>query len=527
MLEGTQIDWAKEERELWKPISEMIRKGAIALWPLPVLQLFLANTERVRRRQDVRARLSQLGWTESQEEEARELQKTMREADFPSRGGFTVVCLSFAWLAKDHPDPDGFHLEKLCEGLSRHWWARGERAKRVAVFWDYLSLYQKPRSSEEDVLFKEALSCLDLLYSSPHTRVFRSTGVPKEPPPCAVTAREHTQESFERNPITFEKRGWPTFETFVTGFKPSHLIHHPLTTDSEEIEGQSNATPPPFKIRGDYQKRHDAEFQNTDAAGLWAPVIIPASPPHFSNVLNTKTFTNGSDAATVKDLYRNFVFRTARTVKEIAFEGKILFDDEAAHTLTGLFAFVRGESIPFALRSVRLSRTCACDEALAGLVKELGCLDTLVELDLAWTPAGPQTTRALREAFEKRGMPVLSRLSLEGAKNVAMLLDNKGGCNADLITMCILSQQRERKALVLSLRDTGLFPDHAGLSENLKFITKVLKKRMADVILTARLESRQGFRGDILVVDVCPEAHEGPDDPESIIKRIREMPLME
>uniref|UniRef100_A0A0G4HDZ1 Uncharacterized protein n=1 Tax=Chromera velia CCMP2878 TaxID=1169474 RepID=A0A0G4HDZ1_9ALVE len=102
--------------------------------------------------------------------------------DFPLLGGFTVVCLSFGWLSKEHPDPERFHLRLLVEEMNQQWWAQGEMAERVFIFWDFMSLFQWPRSEEQDALFRKALSQLDLLYSSSHTRIFRSTGVPPNSP---------------------------------------------------------------------------------------------------------------------------------------------------------------------------------------------------------------------------------------------------------------------------------------------------------------------------------------------------------
>ena len=84
--------------------------------------------------------------------------------------------LTYGWQTVDHPDVTGVVLTNvrrfLCIDLGQH---------VVALFWDFASLPQKPRSATEEPQFKEALPVMGDMYASPlGTMVLRHTEVP----PC-------------------------------------------------------------------------------------------------------------------------------------------------------------------------------------------------------------------------------------------------------------------------------------------------------------------------------------------------------
>uniref|UniRef100_A0A0G4F844 Uncharacterized protein n=1 Tax=Chromera velia CCMP2878 TaxID=1169474 RepID=A0A0G4F844_9ALVE len=448
-------DWELPQMQSWAPIKDMIRSGAVRLWPLTALQQLLKSGRKIPRRQDAEAVLKECGWLEESEMgmQAANLQRGLEETEFPSRSGLTVVCLSYGWLSKDHPDPDCFHLQQLCEGLSRQWWARGERAGQVAVFWDFLSLFQKPRDDTQDELFRDALSKLDLFYSSPHTRVCRSTGVPLD----------------SLNPLPFVKRGWPTFETYVTAFKPPHLILQ-LQTGEQEVPPAEPHMHDPMSSDDDLGGSFggsgcDSETDLDDARaepGLLLQnkqqVLTPASPSDFNKILDTKTFTNGSDSAVVKDLYKGFVKRTAARVTSVAFPNRKLFRNRDAETLRGLLKFMREreEGISSEVRSVDLSKTAVGDKAVARLITELGFLKNLRSLKLSGCAVGEYTVWALRKTFEKGGMGALTYVDFGGCRSVGV------ECLADMILLCEQSQQRAKPRLTIILTGTQLMEMDSG-----------------------------------------------------------------
>ena len=87
--------------------------------------------------------------------------------------GRLVGGLTYGWTTPDHPDVSGMVLAAVRRFL------RSELGRHVvAVFWDFASLPQKPRSPAEDALFKQALGVMGDVYASPlGTTVLRHTNV--------------------------------------------------------------------------------------------------------------------------------------------------------------------------------------------------------------------------------------------------------------------------------------------------------------------------------------------------------------
>ena len=60
--------------------------------------------------------------------------------------------VTYRWFSVGHPDPDGFYLARLVDVLTN------EKADDDdGVFFDWSSLYQKPRSELQEKLFEEGL----------------------------------------------------------------------------------------------------------------------------------------------------------------------------------------------------------------------------------------------------------------------------------------------------------------------------------------------------------------------------------
>uniref|UniRef100_A0A0G4F8L8 Uncharacterized protein n=1 Tax=Chromera velia CCMP2878 TaxID=1169474 RepID=A0A0G4F8L8_9ALVE len=412
----SRFDWAASEGESWGPLASLLSKQAVALWPLWVLELLLEKEKPVPRRQDMEETLVQLGASEEKVAKAVEVSSQVGAGPFPSRSGYSIVCLSYAWLSKDHPDPDLFHLKRLVKDIRGRWWARGDRADKVVVFWDLMSLFQKPRDETQNELFKEALNDLEILYSSPHTRVCKSTGVPADS-------------------IAYALRGWPCFETFITGFKSPRLVLHLSTLEGEDFERES---------------------ERETVAQSKQSVQMPACPEEFNSVLDTKKFTNGADAEIVKDLYRGFVFRPARSLKHVQLSGRVLLGDAELQSLVDLLRFLRTNTfLPASVESVDLSRTGVTDVGVAALVEELGRMSRLTRLSLRGTAVGPLTVRALREALEMGGMQNLSFIDFGNVRGVSH------ECVGDLKEACILSQARKKKWLVIWAGGSGLLGQDA------------------------------------------------------------------
>uniref|UniRef100_A0A0G4I024 Uncharacterized protein n=1 Tax=Chromera velia CCMP2878 TaxID=1169474 RepID=A0A0G4I024_9ALVE len=403
-------DWEKDCLSSWQDVKSLIMSGAVLLWPLTVFRFLSEKNHPIPRRQDMPRVLESLGMDKDEIYENENAAKRCgEEGQFPFMGDFTVVCLSYGWLDSSHPDPDRFHLQQLVNETGRFWWAEGEHSARVFVFWDFASLSQKPRTPEEDKLFSSALQRLDVLYSSVHTRVFRSTGVP--------------EGSLNSRP--YDKRGWPTLETFVTAFKPHYLVHQmPVTLDPSNRE------------RG----RLSTLMQQT--------VITPVAPKEFDRIVEAKTFTNGADVEPVKNLYRSFVLRTAGTIRHISYSLRSCFKESDCRNLIGLFKFLISEK-QISVESVELMGTPLSDRRLMQLVEALGPVESLKNLNLCRTQASRGTMQSLRKAIKAGGFASLRTLNLTSCDE---LDDN---CLGDLISFLEFTQQREVKPLTLSIPDAG------------------------------------------------------------------------
>jgi len=108
-----------------------------------------------------------------------------------------VLAISYSWLSSEHPDPDGYHLRTFAP-LLRHF-ARRRKVdiESLAIFIDWCSLPQKPRSDEEAAKYKRALHSVDLWYAHWLTEVWLLTKVPDGVAP-------------------FDARGWTSFERAVS-----------------------------------------------------------------------------------------------------------------------------------------------------------------------------------------------------------------------------------------------------------------------------------------------------------------------
>ena len=90
----------------------------------------------------------------------------------------SVGALTYGWCSPNDPDPSGAYLSAVSGFL------QSESGKDiVAVFWDYLSLHQWPRTDEENERFGDALKVMGDVYASAlGTTVMRHRTIPPRPP---------------------------------------------------------------------------------------------------------------------------------------------------------------------------------------------------------------------------------------------------------------------------------------------------------------------------------------------------------
>jgi hypothetical protein len=110
------------------------------------------------------------------------------------KGKVNIVAVSHCWLSSQHPDPQGVNLEVLCRAIDLM--LRGTPLHDLAIFIDYCSLYQLPRTVEQDAAFTRANAHSHLWFLHQATRVWMLTRIPA---------------SAERGEA-YGQRGWPVLE---------------------------------------------------------------------------------------------------------------------------------------------------------------------------------------------------------------------------------------------------------------------------------------------------------------------------
>ena len=232
------------------------------------------------------------------------------------------VIVSYAWLSKEHPDPDGRQLQEVLAPALE--WYMSERARLAvedayaeedlggaapapagpdfAVFVDFAGLWQKERSDEQDASFGRGLASMDLLYAHQETAVLRMT---------------RTLEGYDALP--YGSRGWPFFETTVSQLiKPAHLSLD-LGTDAAKaalanFEGRPKAAEA-LARQGSYIH---AFREGTFAAfkGVRAP---PLAPAEFERRAAAMTVTNGKDKGVLIELQAKVATAVLGGVQELSY----------------------------------------------------------------------------------------------------------------------------------------------------------------------------------------------------------------
>lgn len=221
-----------------------------------------------------------------------------------------IVVVSHPWLAPDHADPQGIHLDALVrivvQKLSyvdarsawRWWWqyyflqSEGD----VLIFFDMSSLHQPPRSIEQDDAFRKALAVMNFLYYSFDVLVIRD--LPGDVPEFGLYGIH----------VSFLDRGWCWAEASIA------FLGSQLQRFSEEIIEELATDQRKQKHRGTALLSHHTNHLSKVSTKNWQPVSwsdsllgVPNYPPElmqrgkecellaFRNeqIVQGKIFTNG------------------------------------------------------------------------------------------------------------------------------------------------------------------------------------------------------------------------------------------
>lgn len=250
-----------------------------------------------------------------------------------------IVIASYCWMSPSHPDGGGRQLREVLAPAVE--WYMSERAGRIANNWsqgsskdpasnprltadaidfalfiDYCSLPQKPRSEAEDVTFRHALTHMDILYAHSFTVVWKLT---------------RRLEGYESVP-SYDERGWPYFESCAcslvkkAGNSYNLGLHDftqpiPQASDKKRLGGYCGER---YKERAERgltylgllksplelaeQATHEScvstGFEITLSPNSRQPPVLPGD---FADVAPKRTFTNDADVAVVCEMYAGLV----------------------------------------------------------------------------------------------------------------------------------------------------------------------------------------------------------------------------
>jgi len=143
--------------------------------------------------------------------------------------GLLFVALSYRWLTSAHPDPDGYTLKIVADAcklyldenpdispLSAAFIAHGiPLVADCAVFWDFGSLFQNPRSAAEQVLFVPGLKSSNVWYGHEMSVCWMQTSLP-----AGFAFPAHLAQ-------TYDESGWLRRSCHLRGRQDGHASSGP------------------------------------------------------------------------------------------------------------------------------------------------------------------------------------------------------------------------------------------------------------------------------------------------------------
>lgn len=120
-------------------------------------------------------------------------------------GRVKIVAVSYPWLSPFHPDPHGRHLATIGKAIEQ-WYTYFSKEYQwdLAIFLDWCSLPQEPRTGEEEERYLRGMTDVHLWYMSQWTDVWLLSSM----------------EGDLRSLTPYNQRGWPMLERVLSTMWP-------------------------------------------------------------------------------------------------------------------------------------------------------------------------------------------------------------------------------------------------------------------------------------------------------------------
>lgn len=387
------------------------------------------------------------------------------------------VVVSYAWLSRPHPDPDGRQLQEVLAPALE--WYMSERARLgvedncamyagdiniaptgpdFAVFLDFSGLWQNERTDEQDASFRRGLASMDLLYAHQDTAVLRMTRL---------------LDGYDALP--YGGRGWPYFETTVSQLiKPAHLSLDLGTDAAKGVLAKFEGRVKPAEALAE-QGSYEHEFIQGDFGHFKGARAPPLTPAEFERRVANKTVTNGKDKQTLIDLQAKVATAVLGGAHELSYlqlgwgaaEAQLLADalhlcaelrslDLTGNPLghDGVAALARSLEAGAAprLATLNLHKNRLGDEGAKALAPAIAGSASLTSVDISTNSLGSQGAKALATALAASGSITAidvgsnrfdqpsARLILEAMKGKDMQSIGMGKCNLGVEEAKILAE---------------------------------------------------------------------------------------